>query len=437
MGKRLFVLIVTAICFSWLAGCQFDLRSIVPGASDSYREEITVTPAIADIESEPESESDPEFEPEPEPEPESEPRPQPWEIDFSMDESPAEPWRMAYIDFLERLCAEEAPLRGLGLAEEGALSSSYCLYDIDKDGVPELFIRFGNCEAAYMAEVYTYRDGTVANIGEFGFGHSGLYSWPGENAAIVARAHMGFQEMMKLSIRDGKIVFADETLLEEYINRSESSYTSPDEIAPGSECIQEYRTTLYLPVITPLTLPLYEYGHGGYPTGESSQAARQAITETLAGKRELFGISGDGFYGDTGYMSFEEYCRPGVVYEYARFPMVPRSYVWLDMNQDGQEECVIRLTEDGGEYPAQSYVVFSYQGSIVYAYALAYMDDYALGQNGTFYDDVYASYNDEYAPASRISFYKNQCYRDYTAAYDGGIPRVSWESYGDFPFPAA
>ena len=45
------------------------------------------------------------------------------------------------------------------------VSSGYALYDIDKDGVPELLVRFGDCEAADHTKIYTFRDGEMALAG--------------------------------------------------------------------------------------------------------------------------------------------------------------------------------------------------------------------------------------------------------------------------------
>ena len=426
MGKRLLAYLLVILLIVSMAGCQIDISQIIPKSMTAGEEETEVTDHGLPADTDPEPELEPTPKPDPEPEPEPEPGPESAAFDFSMDDVTVTPWQAAYIAFMEQLCADEAPIRGTGSEEEGMLSDTYGLYDIDKDGVPELFIRFGNCEAAYVAEVYTYRDLDVVNIGEFGFGHSGLYSWPGENAVVLEGGHMGYHWMSKLSVQDGELVTAVEDLFYEDINGTDNDYTSVDEIVPGSKSIGECRTALYLPGVTPLTLPIYEYGHGAYPTGHSSKDARQAIAEALIGERNLYGVSGDGFYGDTGWMSFEEYCRAGVVYKYAQHRMIPQAYVWLDLNHDGQEECVLGLLEDGGDYREEICVVLSFQDNVVYAYALSYFDLPALGQDGIFY-------HDDYAWAARIAFCKNQCYIDYSVAYDGGISMVQWQPYDNFP----
>lgn len=59
-------------------------------------------------------------------------------------------------------------LPSLGVAE-------ISLYDMNNDGIPELIEKTGTCEADYIYNFITYRDGTVVNIGSDGAGHSSLY----------------------------------------------------------------------------------------------------------------------------------------------------------------------------------------------------------------------------------------------------------------------
>ena len=71
-------------------------------------------------------------------------------------EMPKEPvyadWQVAYADFLEELAERVKVLRDTDRPdydpntvdlEVGEASGTYVLYDIDKDGVPELLLRYG------------------------------------------------------------------------------------------------------------------------------------------------------------------------------------------------------------------------------------------------------------------------------------------------------
>ena len=60
--------------------------------------------------------------------------------------------------------------------------SNYYLYDMNKDGIPELFIVSGDSEATKEISVYTYTDNPnlkyadgIVNVGVFGCGHGNIY----------------------------------------------------------------------------------------------------------------------------------------------------------------------------------------------------------------------------------------------------------------------
>ncbi len=352
------------------------------------------------------------------------------EIDFSVKADFIAPWQAAYIELLEQICEEEAPFRRAGEFDYETMpdpSDSYGLHDIDKDGVPELIIKHGTCEADYYAEVFTYQKDGAASLGTFPFGHAALYSCPGENAMLFDWGHMGYHEAQKITIQNAEIAFLD-VLLEEDLNDTDKDYTPANEIVPGAKYIDFNRTTLNLPDIVPLTLPIYTYGlvqGEGYPTGGPSQQAREAIAQVIMGEGELYGVSGDGFEGDTGKMTFQEYRQPGVAARYAKRPMTPTIFVWFDLNRDGREECVLRLQEEEeGEASANNLtVVLSLQDGVVYAYAFSFIDEMPLGEDGLF-----SHQSDLYPWGYRIFFYKNQCYKAYLEPDDFAGP-VAWETY--------
>lgn len=85
----------------------------------------------------------------------------------------------------------------------------YSVYDIDKDGVKELLILAGTCEADYMYQVYTIENGTGKFLGEIPGGHSGLCAdEEGGTQPYIIRlqAHMGYEVISHISIRDGALV---------------------------------------------------------------------------------------------------------------------------------------------------------------------------------------------------------------------------------------
>lgn len=352
--------------------------------------------------------------PAPEPAPLSDP-------DVSYDETGLAQWQKAYLAFLRELCAREAPIRRAGggaLFYNGdpQLSSSYALYDIDKDGVPELFLEYGST----ATEVYTVRDGTAVLCPgeELYLKSASLYTWPGENGVLFRWGRMGGAFMNKISLVDGVLVTQANIFTEGYAAGSEAveDYTEPCQVVPGSEYIDPDRTFVTLPGCAPLALPIYRYGLDGPIPTACAGDTRAAIGAVLAGRRPLYGVSGDGFGGDTGWLTLEEYCRPGVASRYAKLPLRLEEKYWLDLNGDGQEECVLRLREegDGGLSP---YVILSCQDGVVYAYCINYTSESVLRQDGSFSAGGWCF---------SLSFWKNQC-TQINRLYVPGAPPAAQE----------
>ena len=115
----------------------------------------------------------------------------------------------------------------------------------------------------------------------------------------------------------------------------------------------------------------------------------------------VYGVSGDGYGGDTGMLTFTEYCEPGRINEYMEKPASITDEQWVDLNQDGQVEGVLKMQEEGVD--DVNCVMLSLQNDTVYAYSFHYWpDDAVFHEDGTF-DYEYSYYN-------RIIFDKDQCY---------------------------
>lgn len=360
------------------------------------------------------------------------------EPDFTYDESGLANWQRAYADFLRNLCKREAAVRDIDRPdydpneypyEIGMLSSGYCLYDIDKDGVPEMLVRYGDSEAAYYTTVYGWADGAVTELGNFPSGHSSLYTWPGENAVAFNWGHMGGHYVQKGSLAGGALEW--ETVFEEGIKEPVEAYTEMEDIVPGSQYLREVRTTLGLifgegfdaDADQPLTLPICDYGRERQAAELEpvlDAEARRAITAVLEDGAEFYGVSADGFGGDTGWTALERYLAPGGVDTYADTPQTIEKLAWVDMNGDGRRECVLRLLDGAEGWPDQ-YIMFSEQNGTVCAYCLNYCGGYDLGTGGVFHD---AEWGDTFA----VSFRKSQCY-PYTVLYDETVPLVEWEEF--------
>lgn len=328
--------------------------------------------------------------------------------DVAYDETGLAQWQKAYLAFLRELCAREAPIRrasGGALFYNGdpQLSSSYALYDIDKDGVPELFLEYGST----ATEVYTVRDGAAVLCPgeELYLNSASLYTWPGENGVLYRWGRMGGAFMNKISLVDGVLVTQADIFTEGYAAGPEAveDYTDPSQVVPGAEYIDPDRTFVTLPGYAPLALPIYRYGlEQPLPTACAGEN-RAAIGAVLAGQRPLYGVSGDGFGGDTGWLYFEEYCLPGAASAYAEHPLYVEAEYWLDLNGDGQEECVLTLGEEDGDTGiAPPRAVLSYQDGVVYAYCVNHASEHVLREDGSFSAGGWCF---------SLSFWKNQCTR--------------------------
>lgn len=94
-----------------------------------------------------------------------------------------------------------AVLRELG-GEESALPVSYFLYDLSGDGVPELWVDSGTCEADRMLSVYRYTPKGTRRVLYTASGHTSYYV--GRNYVILRLAHMGEDVRTYYRWRKGK-----------------------------------------------------------------------------------------------------------------------------------------------------------------------------------------------------------------------------------------
>ncbi len=84
----------------------------------------------------------------------------------------------------------------------------YTLYDVDKNGIPELFIRVGTCEADSEFNVFTFKSVTkyVDYYGSFPAGHTALAGVEGDNSIVFFYGHMGYETLTKYTYREGLFV---------------------------------------------------------------------------------------------------------------------------------------------------------------------------------------------------------------------------------------
>ena len=116
----------------------------------------------------------------------------------------------------------------------------YYLYDIDKDGVPEMIVQRGTFEAAARGEVYAYRNGTVSLVADdFLLSNAQVYSCPGENGILSCMWRMDHGEIRQYTLNNEKLTWTE--VLSENINSlNGEEYTDPAALFRGAEPLTAY-----------------------------------------------------------------------------------------------------------------------------------------------------------------------------------------------------
>lgn len=182
------------------------------------------------------------------PTPTIEPTPEvtPHRLEVPMVEWYLEPWRKDFIDILaEKKFREQAREAQTGNA---SWEGYYILYDMDKDGFPELLILYWEFGAFY-ADLYTFTGNETEYVGNFCCGRlPSLYSCPGENGLLTDAARAGPEGethwWRKFTIENG--MMGEEELLWECISwEGEGAYAvltrdpvQAQELIPGAQILE-------------------------------------------------------------------------------------------------------------------------------------------------------------------------------------------------------
>lgn len=103
----------------------------------------------------------------------------------------------------------------------------YLVYDIDQDGIPELIVQEGTCEADYIYAVYTY-NGVAQKVGSILGGHTVLYGDFDQSALISVMGHMGYQIVTQITMKNG--VLNENIIAEGEIAQGQDYYSTPYEV---------------------------------------------------------------------------------------------------------------------------------------------------------------------------------------------------------------
>lgn len=309
-------------------------------------------------------------------------------------------WIRAYSAVLDEKQAEiEAMETEIGFSS----GDGYTLYDIDKDGVPELIVKLGTCEADYHGEIYSAADGkAIRRVDEWYIGHSSLYTDPGENGLIVMHGHMGYAEAYRLTL--GENGAESEVLYEDNLNdRLEADpnadYIYPEEYIPGAAYLTLYRMDLRLPLTC--CEELQRCLEGRFPVAADAaypQGDPEFFSRIMNENREVMAFTADGYTTNPGRIAFQDLLRQDTAALWMSGDLQIVSVQYADLNGDGQLECLVDLSE--GENGLKMRFFLSEQDGTVYTYLQNYVpDELTVDRNGNLFGST--TY---YSELSRLFF---------------------------------
>ena len=386
--KKLVAFLIAPTLLGGLTACDRNKTEVVPDPLPS----VSVSPT-------------------PTPTPAPSPTPPTADVTLTYDPEALEPWQVAYIQLLEG----ELERGEVGFAEDTSSTDMprYYLYDMDKNGVPELILIY---DGYYSGIAYTYQQNTVKALNKgteensFWLVDSVLYSYPNGNGVLRYCASNAWSWQIGLySLKEGKLSF---DILDQA--SSEEEPLEPINIQdyyPDSQYLNSYSALVTAPERGINFLPIVNY-----PAPQKADwiSLEQREQEEVLVKDV---IDGDGWFycvpeyddDSEGWVTLEEYCQ--------RKHTTLSDTQWQDLNDDGVREAVLRLSSHG--------LILSAQDGVVYGYEV-FIETHTLNQRtGTFED---RTRNNGYYNF-RVHFAKNQYYETY---YEGEdiFPRRFWFSSG-------
>lgn len=307
-------------------------------------------------------------------------------------------WQQAYYD---KLCEIESDYEELMYGDTEIdydmveIPYGYYLYDIDKDGVPEFIMEYGTCEADFHAYVFSYKDGVIEDYGLIWMGHTGLCTYPAGNGVVAWTGHSGYASINILKIENGELVaenILEESLCDpetgEYIEDKE--YTVPSEIIEGSASIL-MDTTLgdfYLGQYDAY-LKLQEVPANDNVEDNSEDTdlhpENQVFEAALNNEVPIYAVAGDQFMNSYGLIYCDALMREDVIYPYMQGGAVIVDCKYVDLNGDGQNECVLGMVdeESADDYSSYSYaMILNIQEGTIYGYLMFYPDYNSISADG-------------------------------------------------------
>ena len=286
-------------------------------------------------------------------------------------ENPSEGWQEAYRAVLDGTIAEQDP----AYRNDVAIENSYLLYDVDKDGIPEMVIKTGTCEADYTGTLYTFRNGKAEKVDIFGLGHSSLYSYPEENGIIIDTGHMGYAYGLHVTLHDG--VLSGEQIFEDDLNSrlmedENAEYIPVENFVPGARYLDLYEAEKSLPITR--YEEMMQYREGNFPEateGKWPNYYGDFFRKVMEENKPVVALSLDRYSNNPGLIGFQDLLKKDVAVPWMEGDLKILGMQEADLNGDGKLECVVDLAETEDSYSiVRCYL--SEQDGTVYAYLQNY-----------------------------------------------------------------
>lgn len=268
-----------------------------------------------------------------------------------------EGWQGAY----KKTIAEFADSYDLG--ED--IPISYALYDIDKDGVPELLINTYNGGFASDTFFYYFDGEEVQYAGKRYAAHMTYYTYPDNNGLIESENQMMITSISKIAFDDGKIADTSEpsetlyydSLIED--DKESLDIIRVSAIVEGSEEIVMYPQSYMV--------GLLEYDKTIKTCSDKplSDSELETIMQAILDEDEEF-IAVRSRDCMVEKMSISEVCNPEFLRGYGEEDACIMDTYYIDLNGDSQKECLVCLGRSNGTL--DEFVLFSYQNGQMFGY---------------------------------------------------------------------
>ena len=337
--------------------------------------------------------------------------------DASTEEPSSEAgYKQAYKEIIEADREKKASLTEEASYDELAeCIDCYWLYDIDKNNIPELLIRYGDCEAAYHGKLYSYIDGEAKFIDDLSMGHTGFYAVPDENGILSYWGHMGYAECWKLTL-NGTVLSSEELYSEDINEKMQAGedvwYKASNDIVPRAYYLDSYDYNNTYPIEMFETITAYANGKEKSDSENYSFPDNNPDYYTDIMQKDVMvnAVALDQFMNTLGEVPFSKLFEEKQIYDYAPGGLTPLKITYADLNADGIYECIFYLNE--GNNPEDQYmdyrVILSLQSDTVYAYLNFCPYETSITEDGYFITDP-----DEYASeryVKRVLYDGEKCF---------------------------